>query len=205
MSFFDGLAGPAPDREPPRMVEHRRAPWEELAPNVVPATVALDVLLARTERLAVWVGDAVVGPRSAALVLTVVAKDPLDGPRPHGDLRGLRFGVGFADGRRAVADHPPRGHTRPEGDAQREIALWPRGGTGGRRRHEQRHILWPLPPAGPLTLALAWPQQGIGETTAAVDSALLREAASRVVELWPDDRPPPPEDPGAGWLRYAGS
>jgi hypothetical protein len=66
--------------------------------------------------------------------------------------------------------------------------LMPRGGGGGGLTYEFGYWLWPLPPAGPLRFACAWPDEGIEETTAELDAA-IRDAAARAVELWPDDRP----------------
>jgi hypothetical protein len=164
-------------------------------------TVALDVPLARTGALAVSLAAATVGPQSAALTLAIVAREPLSG------ADDLRLGVAFADGRRCVARSMPLGAPpEPEGDAEREILLWTRDpGAGGGRVQRVSYLLWPLPPAGPLTLTFVWPARGVGEVTAEVDGGRLREAAARVVELWPDERPDPPAEPGEGWLRYAAS
>ena len=54
--------------------------------------------------------------------------------------------------------------------------------------------LWPLPPAGPLTFVCAWPAEGIEEISAQIDAAPILEAASRAIELWPDERPLPPSE-----------
>jgi len=57
-------------------------------------------------------------------------------------------------------------------------------------------------------LYCAWPGAGIEETVAVLDGGLLREAASRVRELWPweperyeePSRPLPPVLPAGGWF-----
>jgi hypothetical protein len=206
MGFFDDIEAPPPRPEP---VEHRSPPWAGPPTNVVPATVALDVLLVRTPDWAAWIAEASVTPHGLEFTITLVGRraepEPSAmGPLFDGALDGApRFGVGFADGRRAVsgeAHHPPS----PTGDAATEIVLWPRGGSGSRRRWARTFWLWPLPPPGPLTLALTWPAEGIDERLVELDSAPLRAAAARAVELWPDDRPlpPPPGDGGSGWERY---
>ncbi|MGE0794264.1 MAG: hypothetical protein AB7H43_05505 [Acidimicrobiia bacterium] len=52
--------------------------------------------------------------------------------------------------------------------------------------------LWPLPPAGPVTFAFAWPARGIEEATVVVDAQVFRTAALRAEQLWepltPDER-----------------
>jgi hypothetical protein len=204
VSFFDAIE-PAPP--PPRAPEYRNPPWSGPPDNVVAATVALDVVLARTGDIAAWIGAAAVYPAGVELALAVSRAHA----RPEWDHHppflgehvpgGPRFGVGFADGRRAVAGHGAH-LASPTGDAATEIALWPRGSSGSNRGWRGDHWLWPLPPEGPLTFAFAWPAEGVAEVTVQVDSAPLREAAARAAELWPDDRPEPPRG-GSGWASYA--
>jgi hypothetical protein len=43
--------------------------------------------------------------------------------------------------------------------------------------------------------------QGVDEVTVEVDAGPIREAVGRAVELWPDERPPPPPE-GDGWGSY---
>jgi hypothetical protein len=202
--FFDDVPPPP---EPQEHVEYRSPPWAEVPATVVPVTVALDAMLARTPDWAVWVGGASVTPEGIAFTLTVLGRvTTVDVHAIHpgmdgGSAAAPRFGVGFADGRKAVAGDRRFGHRLPTGDAEREIVLSPRNGSGGRRRWTQTYWLWPLPPPGPLTFALSWPAEGIEETTVEVDSGPIREAAARAVELWPDDRPLPPEG-GGPWAQY---
>jgi hypothetical protein len=206
VSFFEDREPPPPP--PPDQVEYRSPPWSEMAPNVVPASVALDVVLLRTEDWAVWIGAGTATPEGLAFTVTVLGRrDEVQPDRmaPLFDGSGPdrpRFGVGFADGRKAVADRMRHARQRLTGDAATEISLAPRHGTGGRRRWSQSFWLWPLPPEGSLSFAIAWPEVGIDETVVEVDTAPLRAAAARAVELWPDDRPLPPADGSAGWLGY---
>jgi hypothetical protein len=39
--------------------------------------------------------------------------------------------------------------------------------------------LWPLPPAEPLTLSVAWPRRRIAPSSTRIDGALLRRASTR--------------------------
>ena len=95
----------------------------------------------------------------------------------------LRFGVEFADGRRATTIERPR----PSLDESPEIVLMQRGGGGGDGNWEFGFWIWPLPPEGPLTFAVEWPAEGVELTTCQIDSAPFLEAAARSEELWEDD------------------
>jgi hypothetical protein len=92
----------------------------------------------------------------------------------------LRFGIEFADGRRATTidnrasrrDEPP------------EIVLMQRGGGGGGNGWELGFWIWPLPPEGPLTFAVEWPAESVDLTTSQLDTAPLRAAAAGSEALW---------------------
>jgi hypothetical protein len=201
--FFDD--GPPPAL--PEFPDYKPPPWAGAPENILPVGVALNAVLAQTERLAVMITTARAYPTGISFELSLVRRDrpqPDEEPYPFllGPRRsagGVRFGIGFADGRRAVFDA-----AAPPPDEPPAIALRSSGGGGGGRRWDVRVWVWPLPPEGPLTFAFAWPDEGIEEATAEVDSAPIRAAAARAVELWPDDRPEPPA-PGAGggWSSYA--
>jgi hypothetical protein len=191
VSFFDDVEPPPPPRAEP---DYRPPAWAGPPENVLPAAVALDAVLGQTEETAVAVIDARAYPTGLALGLSVVRRTAPPpgappgpffsfGPRAEGDPR---FGVRFADGRRAVLEGAPRHTGGPD------IRLSAGGGGGGSRRWDMHLWLWPLPPAGPLTLAFVWPAEGIDEHVVAIDAEPIRAAAARAVELWPDDRPPRP-------------
>jgi hypothetical protein len=109
----------------------------------------------------------------------------------HGGWMGggeeqLRFGVEFADGRKATN----LGQRRPPDDTAPSISLHPHGGGGGGGRSWQfGYWVYPLPPAGPLTLGVAWPTRGLPEQIHALDAAPITDAASASIVLWDDDRP----------------
>jgi hypothetical protein len=208
MSFFD--EADAPVQEPPPEPEYRPAEWRGAPENWLPVGVALNAVLVRTDQLALTITDARVYPTGLLFGLALVRRAREErrgrhqppflshGPREEGDPR---FGVAYADGRKAFADGIWSG--APEAP---DIVLSQGGGGGSDRRWEGRFWLWPLPPEGPVTFGLAWSEEGIAETTVEVDSAPIREAAGRAVELWPDDRPlPPPRGEGRGrsWTDYA--
>jgi hypothetical protein len=103
------------------------------------------------------------------------------GPGLSGHL--LRFGVLFANGQKAtnltdhyggrIPDQPPTG------PVLRTFAA-----AGGSRFRDWRNWIWPLPPAGPLTLVCEWPAYGVPECRAEVDAGPIRAAAGAAIALW---------------------
>lgn len=199
MSFFDAQ----PPWSPPPEPDYRPPEWSQPPDHILPATVALDLVIASRDGFAAWVAAVLVYPTGLLFELAIVRRDrpaPDALRRPWfmqpGEPDGPRFGVGFADGRKAVVGRPVDGPgSRPD------IMLSNNGGGGSDRRWTGRMWLWPLPPPGPLTFAFAWPDQGIDEATVDIDAPLLRAAAGRARELWPDDRPG--HAAGGGWTGYA--
>jgi hypothetical protein len=173
----------------------------------MPAAVALDTLIISRDGVAAWVAAALAYPTGVCFDLVLVRRHrPTSSAAHHpwfmrpGDADGPRFGIGFADGRKATVDRPLGGpESRPD------IVLSNQGGGGSDRRWTGRMWLWPLPPPGPLTFAFAWAEQGVDETTVDIDAAPLLAAAARARELWADDRPgfPGPQSAGGGWTSYA--
>jgi hypothetical protein len=92
----------------------------------------------------------------------------------------LRFGVLFADGRRATNFGPPD----PGAAESPPVALIPRGGGGQPRFWRQEWWLWPLPATGDVTFVCEWPLYEIPERRATLDGDLVREAARRTRPVW---------------------
>ena len=95
----------------------------------------------------------------------------------------LRFGVQFADGRKAT-NLDPRAHD-PDQEPDRPVLNY--HGGGGGLAWDMGHWVWPLPPPGPFTFVCEWPARGIAESGAEIDAGSILEAAGRAVILWPDD------------------
>ncbi|GAA3875484.1 hypothetical protein GCM10022243_45510 [Saccharothrix violaceirubra] len=159
----------------------RSAPREWVLPATVPWTARLG-----EGRSAVVVLDQVRCWREGVefTLLAFRRRVPFSGNRLSIEAT-LRFGVGFADGRRATTVDPwDLPDDRP--------ALVPQGGGGSQFHQRKDYYLTPMPPAGPLTLVVAWPDGDIPETATVFDAAELRDASDRAVAIWPDLVPPSP-------------
>ena len=192
MSFFE---------PPPRLPEPPPGPPapEWLAPpdNVLPASFPLELVLARTDELALSVHSGRAYENGFEFTLGLHRRTPLEPgahdpmmlwhAARHGDIdeAALRFGVAYADGRKATVfdRHPWWGD--PEGHATPDIVLMQRGGGGGGVSWNFHFWVWPLPPDGPVELVAEWPSEGIALTRAELDSAVVRDGAARAVTLWP--------------------
>src|SRR5215469_1412391 len=203
MSFFDSIPEPPP---PPEPVRERRPAWAR-PDAVIPGSVPAEVMLIRTEQVAVAIGGVRAYPNGFEFTLHTRlrhedevwprAADPLE---RHGRWRGgqvpddvLRLGVLYADGRRTAttARHPLWDDDTDDG----RLVLLQGGGGGDARRWNGDFWVYPLPPEGPVTFVASWPRHGVAETRVELDGAAIREAAGRAVTLWPEE---PESEPGDG-------
>jgi hypothetical protein len=205
MTFFDSIPPPPP---PPEPVRRRRPAW--MRPEaVIPGSVPGEVILIRTEQVAVAVGSVRAYPNGFEFTVHVRLRreDESRWPR-HSDVfersrRGadrdgsqLRLGLLYADGRRAATTG---GHWRPiEDDDDGRLVLQQGGGGGSSRGCDWDFWVHPLPPAGPVTLVASWLEHGIAESRAELDGAAIRTAAGRAVTLWPEE---PESESGSSWRR----
>jgi hypothetical protein len=199
MSFFDSIPQPPP---PPEPVRRPRPAWRQ-PDEVIPGSVPGELMLIRTDQVAVAIGGIRAYPNGFEFAAHVRMRghnenepfwhDPLDrhgqrGRQPPGDV--LRLGVLYADGRRGATtgDHWP-------GDAADPGRLFlQHGGSGGTaRRWDGEFWVHPLPPDGPVTFVASWPDYGIAETRAELDGTAIRAAAAQAVILWPEE---PEFEPG---------
>lgn len=197
MSFFDSIPQPPP---PPEPVRRPRPAWVQ-PDAVIPGAVPAELLLIRTERVAVAVGGVRAYPNGFEFMLHVHRRgddetepgwhDPLDrrggrGRQVPNDV--LRLGLMYADGRRAAT---PGRYWRPHDDTDPgRLVLHQDGSSGSARRWDGRFWVHPLPPEGPVTFVASWLQYGVAETRAKLDGAMIREAAGRAVILWPEEPEP---------------
>ncbi len=196
MDFFEPASYP-PEVPPSQATVHPHRPL-----NVMGFPVPLDLLLTHSETAAVRVQHLVAFP--SGFEFEVVAHfrptgetwDPMHGlsglrGKP-GDRYGvlsdehLRIGVEFADGRKATNVGPPMWSVAA---GTKGPMLHPGDGGAGHSMANTTYWAWPLPPPGPLAFVCEWPQYDVRLTRREIDSQLLIEAASRAIELWPDEEP----------------
>ncbi len=170
-------------------------PWLERPRGILLGAVAQELLLARTDSVAIaltHIGACSDGFAATLLVMSAMGEeDDEETPFGWGPWRRradpestLRIGVRYADGAKAELDPGPgapplRGEERPDGPL-----IHGGGGSGG--GGEWRHELWfwPLPPPGPLTFAVQWPARGVQETLYELDAGTILDAAGRAQRLF---------------------
>lgn len=203
MSGFFERPAPAPREtgtRPPRPA------WQGSPDGALPATVAAELLVARNDRAVVFVGRCAVYPEGFEFDVRVLAADDevgLDpslngvylrpGTGPEGTYPTmLRFGVEFADGRKATNVGQD---SRCEGEPQSPV-LWGQGGGGSGSSWRQTFWMWPLPPPGPLSFVCEWPAAGIPLSRAQIDGESIIDAAARAQTIFPDQVG---REPSLGW------
>jgi hypothetical protein len=177
--------------------------------TVIPGSVPAELLLVRSESAGVAVGSLRAYPNGFEFTLHVRLRredeedrhgmsDPFDW---HASGRGgttrdqaLRLGILYADERRAATTS--RRPMLADGAEAGELVLQQGGSSGSERRWDGDFWVHPLPPDGPVTFVASWLAYGVTETRAQVDGSAIRAAASRAIELWPDD---PDYEPTGGW------
>jgi hypothetical protein len=155
--------------------------------------VALNLVLLSDERRAYWIPTADVYRTGVLFRVQLHAREPAR-PGVEQGAGTWRFGVQFADGRKAttfglgvVGGAAVRalagglhGDVPPEGPL-----LVSRGGGGSRTLFRQDYWLWPLPPPGELVVATEWPNAGVELVMKSTSADVLREASGRARQLWP--------------------
>jgi hypothetical protein len=188
VGFFDSVPPPPPpEPEPPAPP---RPVWVK-PETQVGGSVGVDLLLARSDEAALALTGLIAYPNGFSFTIAAVLREEDRRGRVHHygyqpDGSGapepefLRVGVRFADGRVAanLAGRPRFDDETPD----RPVLMADSGGGGG-RRFDMGYWVWPLPPAGPLTVVVAWPGYHIDETSAQIDAALLHDAAGRAISL----------------------
>ncbi|GAB2976487.1 hypothetical protein [Frigoribacterium salinisoli] len=107
--------------------------------------------------------------------------------RPSDPAEAVRFGVQLADGERAFTDPTePWPGGDPEAPPEGHVLTVLDQGDGSSCTATEVLWLWPLPPAGPLTLVVTWPGSGLDEGRLELDGAALRAAAAEARPLWGD-------------------
>jgi hypothetical protein len=168
---------------------------------VLPASFKPDLVLARTDDVALLVHSGRAYENGFAFTFGLQTRKPREGhadnpmvgwhaARHTGfDDQTVRFGIAFADGRKATIFDPHPWWGDPERSVTPEIVLMQRGGGGGGASWDFAFWVWPLPPEGPIEFVVEWPAQGIDLTRMELDSAIVRDAATHALTLWPETGP----------------
>ena len=191
--------------EPPELpeleVEYRRPAWVEPPADVVPGIVPVELILARTPQRAIGLSGIRAYPTGFGCTLHLRLREDIpgeqsnfgvfnmfgDGVDPAGEFADyyLRFGVGFADGRKAT--NLAQRHNFDEGPAPDPPTLWIIRWEGYDRLAWEVDVwVYGLPPPGPLAFVVEWPARDIPESRVEIDAGLVLEAAARAVPIWPD-------------------
>ena len=163
--------------EPPKRVTAEALPPMGWAGGWVPWTIALD----RSPNIYAVLQDFEAFPSGVRFSLRARFRpgvfDPL-GTFP-GAPGGPHIAVTFADGRTARVEPPSLGVAQP-GD----VVLNYHRGSGG--SDEWTMVLWlsPLPPVGPRTFNIGWPEKGAPLSSATAEAADLISAAQQAERLW---------------------
>jgi hypothetical protein len=199
--FFQPPPSPWPEQPAPG----NPPPWTGRPQGPPLGALISDLLLARSDRAAVYVDYLDAYPEGFELEIrasTSVAYHELaregdgSGPDPFGrhwpivggrrDVLApelLRIGVQFADGRTATSIG---GHDRPVGGP----GMWPlRGGGhggGGESRFYQGYWISPLPPPGPVGVVCEWPAVEIPIVRQEIDAQLILDAAEKARAIFGD-------------------
>jgi hypothetical protein len=197
MGFFEA---PEPVHEP----EPVRVVWAGPPSNVLPAAVPLRLVLARTPDIAIAITNAGAFPTGFEVTLSLRLREAPRGPGfdplgqqfmghlGYGEHTAgpaelppelFRFGVQFADGRKATTVGNP---FAPDEEVEGPVLL-SRGGGGGGRDWDQAYWVWPLPPPGPVAFVCEWPARGVEETRHEVDASLIVDAAGSAETLWDEE------------------
>lgn len=187
--------------ESPDGPPHLRPSWEQPL-FVLPATVAVDLLVIHTDQVAVTIGPIRTYPTGFEFTIDAHLRRGVDlrrlidtgtGPHPPAPDRGpqaLRMNLEYADGRRGDSAAP---WPNPDDDVESDRLVMAGGGADGSQYNwHSRYWVHPLPSSGPVRFHIAWPAHDIAETHVEIDGSLIREAATRAITLWPSAMRPEP-------------
>jgi hypothetical protein len=185
---------------PPRQGKHEAEPrlpsWFHPPPNEIGQTVALNAIVARSDRCIIAVSGVVVYSLGFELQVRLRLRDVVCWIDPLGDRRGfpedgrendrladdlLRMGIEFADGRKATSTDDFR---RP--DEAAPAAYFQVSGGGGGGLWDFTCWIWPLPSNSPTTFVVEWPALGIQLTRYELPTDPMLQASKQSLSIWED-------------------
>ena len=160
--------------------------------GVLPTPVAIRLVLARTDEVAIGVIGLWAFPTGFDFLVSVQLKEAvpgtsaasflgaLDGEPLDGEF--LRLGVQFSTGGKAA--NTELRATREQSSNVAGPIMKVRIGGAGLLSRDWKYWISPLPPPGPLAFVCEWPAFGVAESRTEIDAQLLLDAASQSVDLW---------------------
>ncbi len=140
------------------------------------------IVLVANAQLLVTLGPMEAYATGVSIELQITHRQPHHRFRGDDVNGGMQLGVAYGDGSKWQSldeRWPSPGEKSPPSPM-----MWSMGGGGSDRQQSSRYWLWPLPPPGPVTFALAWPELGVEETTTEIEGAVFRAAAEEAQKLW---------------------
>ncbi len=195
MSFFSSFEE-MPEPERPERPAHQ--PWFGVPSGIVPGSVPGTFVVFETDFAALALSHLNAFDDGLQFTLDLWLRDSLGdevwhapfehhrydpGSRDDADL--LQFGFRFGDGSAWANIRPDRPWPDPDGPPRPPLCHCS-GGSGGRDHWSFEYWIWPLPPAGETRVFAAWPAHDIAETSIALDTDQIREAAGQARRIWPD-------------------
>ncbi|MFJ5954559.1 hypothetical protein ACIQC5_01225 [Paenarthrobacter sp. NPDC092416] len=195
MSFFDDLPEPA---QRPRQPQPLRPGWAGPPSDELPGVVHIGEFVHSGPQLVMAVKLVEVYSTGCALELTWSVRRTNETEREWRHVMeqtfsrpgspGAMVGVGFPDGRRAVASYPSPQMFDGTDDVSGPV-LTMIGGGGGSGSDEQvqgsaKYWLWPLPLEGDSELVAKWDELGMSESSLRISGADLSEALGKVRKYW---------------------
>lgn len=158
--------------------------WRSAFPSIpvteIPASVPFRLVLARTDRLVLWMTNLRVYSTGIVFTLAAIQRTgdrPLGmygfGKPEYGSTPPMLFGIEDSVGTLSTNLPRTRSGLRPGGG----------GGSGGQMA--MNYSLTPLPAPAPMSIYVAWPYFGVGETRFEVDATPIRDAVADIITVWP--------------------
>jgi hypothetical protein len=208
MVFFEPLP---PDPSDATSAEHRVPDWDGPPTAMFSGVIPVQQVIASAEHTRVVLVELRAFREGCLLEVNAVTRR---GDRPEGEWAGsrttglaqmfhpptpgeplppylLRFGVRFADGRKATTIHRWPGYGEPQPEPAPPV-LRAMGGHGSTASNDMLDMsqplwLWPAPPAQRFDLVVEWPAAGIELTHYQLDGARIAEAAAHAGPYWDMD------------------
>lgn len=157
-------------------------------PQMIGGHAAGTVLFGRTDRCVVAVRQVLAYPVGIEVVVEAhtrgfAPEETTDFPSPPW-LAQPGFRIRFADGRESGQGEEAGLRT---GLGPMLSPVGSEHSSGGPDNGEDIRLslwIWPLPPAGPVTLTCRWPERGLPEAEIVLDGAAIRAAADLAEPFW---------------------